>query len=205
MSKEDRFTLLNTLSFNDKFFDNENEEYLDSLDVVRILNHYDNTLSEFVKREVEKQDKITDLEAKLAELKQDYDNLFNGYVEAKQQLAEKDQTIERMKYREKISKQQMRSFWKTKYKQAVEEIEMLQEHKKIADNTIEMYSTKCKDSGQDKIEFALEQLEKVKGILNNLQPPPNYPEYSCEFGFDDCRYKVEEIIDEKIEKLQEKK
>lgn len=67
MSKEDRFALLNTLSFNDKFFDNENEEYLDSLDVVRILNHYDKTLSEFVKREVEKQDKITDLEAKLAE------------------------------------------------------------------------------------------------------------------------------------------
>ena len=67
MSKEDRFSLLNTLSFNDKFFDYENEEYLDSLDVVRILNHYDKTLGEFIKRDVEQKDKIADLEAKLAE------------------------------------------------------------------------------------------------------------------------------------------
>lgn len=66
MSKE-RFALLNMYNFNDKFFDNENKRNLDSLDVVGILNHYDKTLSEFVKREVEKQDKISDQEAKLAE------------------------------------------------------------------------------------------------------------------------------------------
>ena len=133
MSKEERFALLNTLSFNDKFFDNENKENLDSLDVVRILNHYDKTLTEFVKRDVEQQDKISDLEAKLAESEEKLRSSWyeicprcgnpygasqfireNGEVicsncmkiediyeplvkQLKQQLAEKDDEIERLK------------------------------------------------------------------------------------------------------------
>jgi hypothetical protein len=75
VSKEKRFELLNMLSFKDKFFDNKNKRNLDSLDVVRILNHYEKTLSEFVKRDVEQQNKITDLETKLAEKDKENDFL----------------------------------------------------------------------------------------------------------------------------------
>ena len=128
MSKEDRFALLNTLSFNDKFFDNENEEYLDSLDVVRILNHYDKTLGEFIKRDVEQKDKIADLEAK---------------------LAEKNKEIEQLKKFDDLNKTFFDLF-RTAFK----------EPNKV-DDLLNTLKTMQEKQDQDKISFAVEQLEKV--------------------------------------------
>lgn len=63
MSK--RFELVNFLNAHDKFRDNENKNDLDSFDVVEILNHYDKTLTEFIKKEVGQQNKIAELEEQL--------------------------------------------------------------------------------------------------------------------------------------------
>ena len=106
-----RYELKNILNHKDKFRDNENKENLDSLDVVRILNHYDKVLTEFIKKHTEQQDKITDLEAKLAEKevelelarntsintnKMDIIHLQAENLELKQQLAEKEKEISQL-------------------------------------------------------------------------------------------------------------
>ena len=38
--------------------------------------------------------------------------------------------------------------------------------------------------------------QEIKEKLNNLKPPPNYPEFDCEYGFDNCLYQVEDILDQ---------
>lgn len=196
MSKEDRFALLNTLSFNDKFFDNENEEYLDSLDVVRILNHYDKTLSEFVKREVEKQDKITDLEAKLAEYEKFMkDNEWNSveemqetlnkcekkYYDIQNQLAEKDEEIEFAN------------------KQVLEAENQLEKQASIHYGHLKEVVSKIE---QDKISFAVEQLRQLKIDLNarrgEYYTEKGYKKFACSVDI------INTIIDNQIKQLKEK-
>jgi hypothetical protein len=87
-----RFQFINYLNAHDKFRDNENKEDLDSFDVTRILNHYDKTLTEFVKRDTEQQNKIADLEAKLAEKEEEIKQLNNRILFSQSQ-APKEQIL----------------------------------------------------------------------------------------------------------------
>ena len=41
-----------------------------------------------------------------------------------------------------------------------------------------------------------EVCEEIREKLNNLQSPPNYPENDCEYGFESCVYKIEDILDQ---------
>jgi predicted RNase H-like nuclease (RuvC/YqgF family) len=58
-----RYKLINCLNAHDDFRDNKNNKNLDSFDVVELLNHYDELQNILVERD----QKIADLETKLAE------------------------------------------------------------------------------------------------------------------------------------------
>ena len=115
-----------------------NELYKKTSYVDLLNREMDGLLDDYAKR------RIADLEAKLAQAKMNEsfekekkDNAFKFIEELKQQLAEKD-----------------------------EQINMLEEHKFYADNIIQAYADKCKNSNQDKISFCIEQLEKVIKFIN---------------------------------------
>ena len=55
-----------------------------------------------------------------------------------------------------------------KLAESEEKINMLEEHKFYADNIVNAYADKCKKHNQDKISFAVEQLEKVLDITENI-------------------------------------
>lgn len=150
-------------------------------------------------------EQISELEAKLAQAKMNEsfekekkENAFKFIEELKQQLAEKDKAIEN---------------WQTMYESVVqtchndkEEIERLnklfaEKEKEIhwkncdmagAEATIEELKIKIIDLNQDKISFALEQLEKVKELL--------YPELRFDYSL---YLRVTHKIDNQINQLKE--
>ena len=119
--------------------------------------------------------KITDLEAKLAEMQNEKDELISKYrywkgecAELKQQLAEKENTITTLIEDSKTSKELL--------KKEIEELKA-QRHIYLTRsvdecNKITMLELELQHKDQDKISFCIEQLEKVK--LFNRQRAYNY-------------------------------
>ena len=79
------------------------------------------------------------------------------------------------------------------------------QHKQIAD--LEAKLAEKEKHNQDKISFAIEQLEKVKELMRSIDMP-NKPElYNNDMfgaGFDSHYIRVERLIDNQIERLKEK-
>ena len=130
---------------------------------------------------------IADLEAKLAESEKENKELHTAInLSIPNQIAMKDE-IERLHtcvdkriselVKENEQLKQQLSEKETDLSLARNEIDTLKHNLKIAqehDNVMcELYFNKCKEH-QDKILFAVEQLEKVKGFVNNY-----YGEYSA--------------------------
>ena len=165
MSKE-RYRLITEYP-KDEFFDNKQVVKFDSYEVIRTLN--------------QQADKISDLEAKLAES----EDFTQGYrkecakiqsenVQLKQQLAEKEKEIEEVRsnhanlvadiaykavnvYTTESKKTGIPTFYKIHYSQLlkIEDMENLRNY------------------AQDKISFAVEQLEKVKNEITPIFCVPN--------------------------------
>lgn len=136
-----------------------------------------------VKELKEKQKKIADLEAKLEESEESEERLkaidnwkenygYTNYediymledLQSRAFQSEDDTTVvnEILDYLNISDENEILPTIKQQLAEKDEQIKMLQEHKEMADNTIEMYATKCKDSGQDKISFAVDKLTEVK-------------------------------------------
>ena len=166
--------------------------------------------------------KIKDLEAKLAESEEKYENLwkwsFQELQKAQQQLAEKDKTID------EINKEFVQAIkdWKSLVEQKDKEIGRLEQQLKekdtdlsLASNEIdtlkhnlnisqehdnvmcEQYFEKCKETNQDKISFAVEQLTEIREYVKEC------------WGLDELEGKVRLDIAKKIrlkiERLKEGK
>ena len=144
MSKE-RFALLNMYNFNDKFFDNENEKYLDSLDVVRFLNRYDKTL-------VEQKNKIANLEAKLAkkeELLEESEECKEFNAEMWTRFADKCKDLTKQlaeKEKERHEEWKTGKEWKWEWQKVNQQL---------------------KQTNQDKISFAVEKIQDLKKSLRD--------------------------------------
>lgn len=118
----------------------------------------------------QKDQRIADLETRLAKSEEERDSNYENYSICwkdneylKQQLAEKD-----------------------------EQINMLEQHKFYADNIIQAYADKWKNHNQDKISFAVEQLEKVKEFCQNSDGFNKYGQsirVECVVDFIDCAIK----------------
>ncbi len=130
-----------------------------------------------LQKQFDKDMEISQLKQQLAELKQDYDNLFNGYVEAKRQLAEKDAELEEVKQ----TRTQILNFGKRTKKVVI----------------VNPYGEDCvvyNQEDQDKIEFTIEKLEKVK------------EEFDCIYSGDTYSpYQIADKIDNIINELKEGK
>lgn len=99
----------------------------------------------------EKDKKISDLEAKLAEMTKKYElascptgGLVDRVRNLEQQLAEKETDL---------------SLARNEINTLKHNLNVSQEHDKVV---CEQYFEKCKETNQDKISFCIEQLEKVK-------------------------------------------
>lgn len=79
--------------------------------------------------------------------------------------------------------------------------------KQIQDEQIAELKTKLAEKDQDKISFAIAELEKVKELIRNIDMP-NKPElYNNDMfgaGFDSHYIRVEKLIDNQINELKEK-
>ena len=105
-----------------------------------------------------------------------YKNKYDEAKELKQQLAEKDQEIEELN--DKLE-------WKSKWL-------------KIADNMVGHYEK----SNQDKISFAIEQLEKVKDIILNERKITSFNFDMFNKGKDTALFWSNEQIDNQIKSLK---
>jgi hypothetical protein len=184
VSKEERYTYhCDQDDYVETIYDNEECEEIDSMKMAE-------------KRLNRQQDKISDLEAKLAESEKEkdyYQDLYftsvKGQEKLKQQLAEKELDIIR---------------WKEHFYNAKMDYECLKEEIEKKDDEIlkgdcafvkEVYT-----SEQDKISFALEQLEKVKEIINK--------NYFYNMSSDSCTFDKLEVdfqIDNQINVLRNNK
>ncbi len=155
--------------------------------------------------------KIAELEAKIAELREQITicneensksfiksvNAMRENAELKQQLAEKEKEIETLKFMMRNMEQASRNVPNA----------MAGQRKRIDELTKEL-----KQHNQDKISFAVEQLEKVKEFCEANCEKCDDPdsEYSCKvIGLDDILYTGDmslfEYIDNQIKQLKEGK
>ena len=139
-----------------------------------ICDNKDKTIADLKAKLVESESKRKSLEEKVKFLTEETEeNFVDGqkYNELKQQLAEKEKEIS--------------------------------EYIKIVDDLHKQLSDKCdfcdKTKDQDKISFALEQLEKVKGLIANHTQEL----WTCEN--DDIDVVLYEEIDKQIKRLKEMK
>jgi light-regulated signal transduction histidine kinase (bacteriophytochrome) len=144
VSKEQRFEwLYNETMLKHYMVDNQNNIQLGYEAIVNLLNQQNK--------------QIADLEAKLAEKEKEIENwryMYEGVMQSCHNGIEENNRLEKL------------------LAEKDEQINMLEEHKFYADNIIQSYADKCKNHNQDKISFAVEQLEKVK--LYNRQRAYNY-------------------------------
>ena len=215
MSKE-RYRLITEYP-KDEFFDNKQVVKFDSYEVIRTLN--------------QQADKIADLEAKLAESEKQRQHLkdwlddeiltsvdhesyyatINEYEEEvkklKQQLAEKDKEIKELLNYDRCSHCSYGQANKEYRERCSELIEELAEVK----NSCDYYMNRANDlllKDQDKISFAVEQLEETKKLIANLDMPDSpvlYNDDMFQAGFDSHYVRTRQTIDNKIKQLKEGK
>lgn len=154
-------------------FDNENKEELGYKGVVRVLNQQDKRIKELEQDKTKFMDLLNSMTENWWVSYEKNKKLRQENKQLKQQIAEKDEEIEELNDKLK---------WKSKWLKTV-------------DNMVGHYEK----SNQDKILFAVEQLEKVKDTINKL-PITDMTDYG---GFKKI-YQADatRIIDQQINELK---
>ena len=74
------------------------------------------------------------------------------------------------------------------------------EGKQVPDKYISVFNSYLEQIAESLTDYTKqvrkEVCEEIREKLNNLQPPPNYPENDCEYGFESCVYEIEDILDQ---------
>lgn len=141
--------------------------------------------------ETEKDRKIADLEAKLAEKDEQLEYFSKRDDEQEKQL-EKQAKIH---YKQLAEKETDLSLARNEINTLKHNLNVSQEHDKVV---CEQYFEKCKETEQDKISFCIEKLKKVKKLFEEKYTY-DVEESDFEVIYEDD---VDEIIDNQIEELK---